>query len=200
MQKNSKNSRCVRVLSIIITFILVFVSCFWLYFIVERKIYPLKFQEEIELFSNKYDLDFYQVISLIKIESGFNEKAVSNKGAKGLMQLMDSTAKYVAEKIGRQTYDVFNPKDNIEFGCYYLKYLLDKFQTPKTALCAYNAGEGRVNDWLLEKSISKDKKTLDFIPYKETREYIDKFEKTFVKYKKLYKNLLDKQKNIEYYK
>ncbi len=193
MRKTFQNSLITRILSLIITSSLIFGLCVGLYVGIEKKVYPLHFKDEIEYFCDKCELDFYQVISVIKIESDFNQNAVSVKGAKGLMQLLDTTAEYVAKMIGKKHYNVFIPRDNIELGCHYLKYLLNKFNVTNTALCAYNAGEGNVKDWLEEKSFSEDGKTLKVIPYKETREYILKFEKTFAKYKKLYGNLLDKQ-------
>ena len=193
MKKSSLKAVIMRILSLVITSILIFVLCYSLYFSVERKLYPLKYQEYIKYYSDLCNLDFYLVISLIKIESDFNQKAVSIKGAKGLMQLMDSTSKYVADMIGKDSYDVFNERDNIELGCHYLQYLLKKFPVTSTALCAYNAGEGNVSDWLGEKSLSQDGLNLAVIPFRETREYIVKFEKTFSKYKKLYKNIVDKK-------
>lgn len=200
MRKNKSKRVGLRILSFIVTAVIFYCLSVGVYFFIEKRVYPLDYITEIKYYSNKYGLDVYKVLSLIKIESNFNAEAVSLKGAKGLMQLIDSTAYYVAEKLGKKNFDLFNAKDNIELGCYYLKYLSERFDIEKTALCAYNAGEGNVRIWLSEKSFSDDGRTLKFIPFKETREYIIKFEKTFNKYKKLYKNLLDKQKNIEYYK
>jgi len=84
------------------------------------------------------------------------------------------------------TFDLFNEDDNVRFGCYYIRYLIDRFENVQTSICAYNAGEGRVREWLGNSEYSEDGKTLIVIPYEETREYTQKILKTFSKYEKLY--------------
>ena len=93
-----------------------------------------------------------------------------------------------------QNYQV---SDNLDFGCYYIRYLLDKFCVLETALCAYNAGEGRVSSWLKDGRYSLDGITLYEIPFSETKAYLSKIKESLSKYKKLYGNLLDKRKNFE---
>ena len=89
--------------------------------------------------SNKYNVEASLISAMIKVESNWNIKAVSDKGATGLMQLMPSTAREMAVKNPR------NPEENIEGGIRYLRYLLDKFDGDVAlALAAYNAGPGRV--------------------------------------------------------
>lgn len=92
------------------------------------------------------------VLALIKAESGFNAGAKSAKGAVGLMQLLPSTANYVWHEMFGQTdilteNDLYDVKLNIQLGVCYIKYLLQKFDE-KWAICAYNAGEGVVSDWI----------------------------------------------------
>ena len=152
----------------------------------ERKRYPIKYEELVEKFAFVYQLDKNMVYAVIKIESNFNERAESKKGAKGLMQIMDSTAEYIAKEKGIVGYDIFDAKTNIEFGCYYLRYLLDKFSAEETAIIAYNAGEGKVRAWLKNSQYSDDGMTLKTIPFKETGEYIKKFQKSYLKYQNLY--------------
>ena len=80
------------------------------------------------------------VSAVIRVESGFNVKAVSRKGARGLMQLMPGTAAILGVR------DSFDPMDNIEGGVRHLRGLLDRFgNNVPLALAAYNAGEGAVN-------------------------------------------------------
>ena len=94
-------------------------------------------------------------------------------------------------------YEIFSIDTNIRYGCYYLRYLIDKFKVEKTALSAYNAGEGNVLSWLKNNKYSIDGKSLNTIPFKETEEYIKKVYKSYDKYRKLYGNIVDKTKNFE---
>ena len=152
-------------------------NCFYGY------LFPFKYSQEISSASEKYGVEQAIVYSMINIESRFNKNAVSNKGAVGLMQLMPSTAEMVAKQIELQEFDLKNPKDNIEIGVAYLSSLLKRFENLETALCAYNAGPTNVANWLNDKSYSQDGKTLTKIPFKETRNYIERFKTNYRYYK-----------------
>ena len=91
----------------------------------------------IEQASGRHGIDARLVKAVIQVESAFQPRARSHKGAMGLMQLMPTTAR---QYNARNPYD---PISNIEAGTKYLKSLLDKFELP-LALAAYNAGEGAV--------------------------------------------------------
>ena len=107
--------------------------------------------------SDKYRLEPSLIKAVIKVESNWNSKAVSQSGAIGLMQLMPTTAKDM------DIINPFNPEDNIDGGARYLRYLLDKFNgNLPHALAAYNAGPARV---ARHKGIS---------PIKETRQYVER--------------------------
>ena len=153
-----------------------------------KTLYPLKYREHIEEYSLKYDLDPYLVMGVISAESRFSESAVSQKSAKGLMQLKDDTAYWCAGKYGI-TGEIYEARVNIEIGCAYLRYLLDLFdQDVENSLAAYNAGQGNVRKWLNDERYSSDGVNLDNIPYKETSEYVKRVEKRAIIYKKLYGN------------
>ena len=160
-------------------------------------LYPIKYKEHVLKNAQVYGLDSTLIFSIIHVESRFDKDALSSAGAIGLMQITSETGNYIAKMQGIDNYNLTEPQTNIAFGCYYLKYLLLKFEVLNTALCAYNAGEGNVSAWLNVSKYSTDKKTLNFIPFPETREYINKIQKTFTKYKKLYGNILDKNKIFE---
>lgn len=88
--------------------------------------------------SKRFGLDEGLLRAVIQTESGFNPSAVSRAGAKGLMQLMDGTAKALGVS------DSLDPAQNVEGGAKYLRQLIDRFGDVKLALAAYNAGPGRV--------------------------------------------------------
>lgn len=96
------------------------------------------YSEIIHSMSSKYDIEPSLIRAVITVESNWNDSAVSNKGAMGLMQLMPSTAKDLA------VLNPFDPLENIEGGTRYLRFLLDKFNDLPLALAAYNAGPGAV--------------------------------------------------------
>ncbi|OGW16376.1 MAG: hypothetical protein A2Y48_02160 [Nitrospirae bacterium RIFCSPLOW2_12_42_9] len=119
----------------------------------------------IEAKSYKYGLDPALVKAVIAVESDFNPRAVSRKGARGLMQLMPMTA----SELG--VFNVFDPEDNIDGGTRYLKYLLDYFNWDiDLALAAYNAGLMRV------------KQHTGIPPFPETVNYVDKVKRVYRKY------------------
>ncbi len=159
----------------------------------KRFIYPLKYHDVIKEVCAEYQLDVYLVYALIKTESSFKQNVVSKKGAKGLMQITDSTAQFIAERLDIKDCDIFAVKTNVKFGCYYLNYLLKRFSAVETALCAYNAGEGNVSNWLEDEKCSIDGVNLIYIPFGETREYIKKISRRYRKYKNLYENFVDKR-------
>ncbi len=97
-----------------------------------------RFGQEIRAAARRHQVDPALIHSVIKFESNGNPDAISRAGAKGLMQLMDSTASSYEAK------DVFDPAQNIEAGTKYLKHLIDRFGDEKLALAAYNAGPSNV--------------------------------------------------------
>lgn len=91
--------------------------------------------------SNEYDLDPYWMLAIMYTESRFKNDTVSNKGAKGLMQLIPSTAKFM----GVSSEKLHTPAVNIDTGFKYYKYLLDKYDNQRMATIAYNQGPGNVS-------------------------------------------------------
>ncbi len=155
-------------------------------------VYPLKYKEVVIERADYYGIDRTLVFAVINTESNFDANAKSRAGAMGLMQITEKTAEYIAERLCVDEYDIMDIQTNVNFGCYYIKYLITKFNDLDTALIAYNAGEGKVALWLTDKKYSDDGKSLKTTPYQESNEYIIKIHKNFEKYNKLYKKILDK--------
>ena len=103
----------------------------------------------------RYDVPERLVWAVIQVESGFDHRAVSSRGARGLMQLMPETAAILGVR------DCFNPRQNIDGGTRHLQAMLKKFRYDvRLAVAAYNAGEKPVRDFR------------GVPPYPETREYV----------------------------
>lgn len=118
---------------------------------------PAEYEQIIATTSAKYGVSPTLVKAVIRAESGYNPNAVSSKGASGLMQLMPGTARSL--KVSNS----FDPKDNVEGGVKYLRFLLDTFRGDVSlALAAYNAGLGSVA------------KYGGIPPYNETRTYVNR--------------------------
>lgn len=116
------------------------------------------------------------VFAVVRTESSFNENALSRKGAVGLMQLMPSTAEFIAKKVGfNGELNLKDGKTNLYLGICYLEYLFKRYGDERLVLACYNAGEGTVSRWTDSERES--------IPYKETREYIKKVKRRKIFYK-----------------
>ncbi len=157
-----------------------------------KHIYPIKYESVILEYSDMYGLNPYLITAIIKVESNFNPKALSKKNAIGLMQIRESTGKWIADKIGIDNFTcemLYEPETNIKLGCWYIDYLLKYYNgNLKLALAAYNGGQGNVSKWLKDENFSDDGSSLKYIPFAETRHFIEKIEKTYV----IYKNIYDK--------
>lgn len=99
------------------------------------------FENLVEEYARKYEIDPKLVKRLIQVESGFDVEAISPKGAMGLMQLMPETCSDLGVE------NPFDARENLEGGLRYLKGLIERFQDVKLALAAYNAGPGRVREY-----------------------------------------------------
>lgn len=151
-------------------------------------VFPLKYKNHITEAAALYNVDPRLIAAVINAESGFRADAVSHKGAVGLMQVMPATAEWVAGELNIRfdTETLKNPQTNILIGTFYLKHLLDKFADEKTALIAYNAGEGNVREWLADSRYAakatsetagahtETRTVLVTCPYPVTNKYVEK--------------------------
>ncbi|MDO5707428.1 MAG: lytic transglycosylase domain-containing protein [Andreesenia angusta] len=175
---------------IVLIFIIIGVFAFIKRENIMRMNYQLKYDKYVQKYSREYDIDPLLIHSVIHIESDHNPKAVSNRGAIGLMQIMEETGYWISQKKDMKDFDkqmLFNPEDNINMGTWLLTYLIKEYDgNEDTALAAYNAGIGNVNEWLNTNEYSSDGIILDYIPFKETSDYVKKVKSTYKRYKELY--------------
>lgn len=174
-----------KILILIISIVLIFIL---VQNIVLKNIYPLKYTDYIYKYSNEFNVDPYFVLAIIKSESNFNENALSNKNAVGLMQLLDSTASEIALELGMEykQEDLYNPEINIKLGTKYISNLLNYFGNYQLAIAAYNAGIGNINSWVENNIIYSDGSNIENIPFKETNIYLRKVTRDYNIYSNLY--------------
>jgi soluble lytic murein transglycosylase len=139
---------------------------------------PLRHEDVIRQQAADKNLDPSLIAGVIYVESRFRDQT-SHAGAKGLMQLMPSTADYIARKSGGTQFvqgDLADPQINISYGSWYLRYLLEHYHgNVALALAAYNAGEGKVDEWWQDASERGETfRVAQHIPFAETREYVQK--------------------------
>ena len=154
---------------------------------IEYSIYPKpeEYAAYVEKYSARFDVPEELIWAVIKTESGFDASAVSSAGAVGLMQLTEPTFKEISNQRLKEGLDSgmrYDPETSIRYGTYYLSYLYARYGDWDTALAAYNGGLGNVDDWMGE----DEKLTFDEIPFRETKNYVKKVNRTMKKYKKLY--------------
>ena len=183
-----------RVIIIVILLLIVF----WLFgpINIQNKIlkiiYPIKYENFVENYSTKYEVDKNLIYAIIKAESNFNQQAVSNKEAKGLMQLMPQTAEDIAKKLDIEvtkeeiSKKLLEPEFNINLGTKYISNLLAKYSNIELALTAYNAGSGNVDTWVENGTLMADGSNIENITYKETNNSVRKILRDYEIYKKLY--------------
>ena len=157
-----------------------------------RTCYPNPFEELVLSCAEEYRFDPSLLMALIYTESHFEAEAQSSVGAKGLMQLMDSTFEWAQirletpEDARLDPVQLYDPAVNIRYGSYVLYLLREEFTTEDTVLAAYNAGIGTVREWLQDTAYSDDGKSLRKIPYPETNDYVKRVRAAQDMYRRLY--------------
>lgn len=181
-----------KIIIVILILILIF-FLIWEFFggkeIILKKIYPLEFSEYVYFYSEQNQLDPMLVFAIIKNESNFNHTGTSVADARGLMQLMEETAKEVAGKLGKvvTSQELYEPEINIQIGTRYVADLIKTYDgNISIALAAYNAGMGTVQKWIDTGVIKKDGSDIENIPYKETNNYVRKILRDYKMYQDLY--------------
>ena len=155
--------------------------------------HPRYFTEYIFQYADEYNLQPAFVSAIILNESSYSPTAESRLGARGLMQLMEDTAKWINDQYmhisGYSFQMMWDPETNIRFGCWYLGYLSRLFGgDPVAVTAAYHAGQSTVRSWLGNAAVSPDGSTLQVaaIPASDTREYARKVMRDYALYDALY--------------
>ena len=153
--------------------------------------YLAPFRDQVTAKARAVALDDGWVYGLMRQESRFVMDARSSVGAKGLMQLMPATARWVAKKIGLADYHpsrVTEMDTNVTLGTHYLKMVLESLDNqPVLASAAYNAGPGRARKWLADRPL-EGAIYAETIPFNETRDYVKRVMSNAVYYAMLFED------------
>jgi soluble lytic murein transglycosylase len=155
-----------------------------------QMLFPLPYRDDVVRHAKERGLDPWLVAALIRQESEFNPSAKSHAGAYGLMQLMPPTGRELGRKDGvpvTTTSMLLNPELSIRLGTLYFKGQLGAWNgdLPQT-LAAYNAGPGRLKQWLAWMSFKEPAEFIESIPFSETREYVQAVLRNADMYRALY--------------
>jgi len=152
--------------------------------------FPRPYWTQIESDAQGQQLDPYLVASLIRQESEFSPSVVSKANAYGLMQLLPSTGKGLAKKIGDKhfsTAELLSPTTNLQLGTIDLRLSIDRYGGQvEYALAAYNAGDGPVRTWIAMNDYKDVPEWVESIPYTETREYVQSILRNREMYRAVY--------------
>jgi soluble lytic murein transglycosylase len=155
---------------------------------------PLRHEDVIRQQARDKKVDAALIAGVIYTESRIRDQT-SHAGAKGLMQILPSTAHDIARKSGGTAFiegDLANPQVNISYGSFYLRYLLQRYGGNEVlAIAAYNAGEGRVDKWIFDarhKGEAFDRAR--HIPFPETRHYVQQVLDVRTRYREEYRREL----------
>jgi soluble lytic murein transglycosylase len=175
-----------------------------------QRLYPFPYRDEIRTYSRLNGLDPRFVASIIKNESRFRPTAVSPKGALGLMQIMPDTGRWASEQMGFADFDpdmLRDPATNIMIGTWYLSQLRHEFGGNFVlVVAAYNAGRGRVREWLEKEGYESDsgvtcdlavwpglEVTEDYpvskLAIAETRSYVKNVTDSLKHYRRIYRDI-----------
>lgn len=151
--------------------------------------YPMEYQDLIRKYAAENELPAAYVASVILAESSYRADAVSSANAQGLMQILPETGDWIAGKFD-ETYQegcLFDPETNIRYGCWYLGFLMRRYDGDmRCASAAYHQGQGTVDKWLANPEFSRDGKTLDKFDSQATETYVNRIMKYYETYEERY--------------
>jgi peptidoglycan lytic transglycosylase len=156
-------------------------------------LFPRPWWDQLQKQAAAAKVDPFLLAGLIRQESEFDPQAKSRSNARGLMQLLPSTARMMARKVPDsrarryRLASLYSPDINLVYGTFYFKQVLDQFGgTVEYALAGYNAGENRVAEWLKDGPFEEPAEFVESIPFTETRDYVQAVLRNAALYRALY--------------
>ena len=152
-------------------------------FVEKQWIYPVKYSDLVSKYSQMYSVEEAWIYAVINCESGFESDAVSSAGAIGLMQITPETFTWLQnwddteENLSADM--LYDAEINIKYGTLLLSLNFQEFGNMQTTIASYNAGRGKVSEWLADERYSNDSRTLTRIPYGETEKYVENVVKNY---------------------
>lgn len=192
VRKRKKKSILPGMIVFIFSFCILITALYFAYKKYTKAIHPLEYSSFVQKYSKENNLSEAFVYSVIKCESSFDPTAVSPIGAIGLMQITEETFEWIKFRMKDSSEedtvysDLFDPEKNIKYGTFLLSILIEEFDTEHNALCAYHAGRGSLQKWLKNTQYSQDGKNISYIPFDDTRAYVERVLKIKEIYKELY--------------
>jgi len=152
-----------------------------------QALFPFPYYQIVLEEAQNRDINPLLVISLIRQESRFQKEIRSSAGAVGLMQVLPTTAKEVADKNQIQKYSLTNPEDNIAIGTGYLDFTHQEYQDNSLlAIASYNAGPGNVAKWVEKFEFADPDAFVEQIPFGETKGYVESVFGNYWNYLRIY--------------
>ncbi len=180
-----------KILSVVLLFVIGVLLLQFAVVTFDKVAHPLKYEQIVEAYAIEYNVPKEFIYAVIHTESGFDENAQSDVGARGLMQITNETFEWIKLMIAPNEDlsfdDMFNAQTNIRFGTYFLAVALESYDGDiATAAAAYHSGMGLVGDLLESEEYSSDNTVLHTFPYEQMNFYVYKIENAYEKYCALY--------------
>lgn len=153
---------------------------------------PLRHEDVIRQQARAKGLDPALIAAVIHEESRFRPRT-SHAGAEGLMQILPSTGQFIADRSGGTQFelrDLDSPQINIQYGSWYLRYLIQQYGDEDIAVAAYNAGETTVNEWIAAAGGPSEFDVDEDVPFPETRDYVSNVREARGQYRDHYRSEL----------
>jgi soluble lytic murein transglycosylase-like protein/TolA-binding protein len=159
-------------------------------------LYPRAYSHHVLRVAHDSEVNPYLIWSLMGIESSYNPDSISVAEAIGLLQMIPSTGKKVADRLQQEetfgAYKLLEPEHSVEYGVYYFKQLLEKFHGQHIlAIPAYNAGPHRVASWVEKRGHLRLDEFIEDIPFSEARNYTKKAIESMARYTHVYEPEFD---------